>query len=510
MIPTVFGENQSLWNGVPKHGIVDLVDCISCKAVQTQDDDSAEWELELKYPCSGQGAGELTYNKLIVAKANSWQQNQIFRIYSVIENIDQTLSVKAQHIFYDMGNIPVKPFKVKSAGGFKNDVGTYIVGTSHFTLTTNIESAHTDDDDWEIQEPTTLLAAVLDGDDSWKGQYPGDIIFDNYSVALRKQGGSNRNVIINYGVDLVDMEQEKNISEMITGIYPYIKRSTTDSAYKENDPTTHYIYGSIAYNKDTELGIDSESMRPKKIQPMDLSQYFKDKNSTPTVTQINNMAKKVCKKIQVGLPKISLKLSYAYLGQDVRMFDQIRVKFPRLKIDTSAKVVKYQYDVLLERVEEVELGYARSSNLFRLMDASKLRKGLLSLDRLADQSIDDKKIARGGVGKGSIGKKAVDTDNVEDNAIDNSKLGEKAVTTAKLAKYAVEANNIGPGAVIAEKLYQKAVTRAKIDDGAVGTDQIDSGAVTSVKIANSAVSLRKLTSGFSNWIQTQGWTQMDQ
>lgn len=462
MIPTVFGENQSLWNGVPQHGLVDLIDCISCKAVQTQDDDSAEWELELTYPCSGQGASMLTYNKLIVAKANSWQQNQIFRIYSVIENIDQTLTVKAQHIFYDMANTPVKPFKVTSAARFKNDVGTYIVGTNHFTLTTNIESAYTDDDDWEIKQPTSLLSAVLDGDDSWKGQYPGDIIFDNYSVALMKQGGVNRNVIINYGVDLVDLEQEKNISEMITGIYPYIKRSTTDSAYKENDPTTHYIYGSITYNKDTSLGIDSEPMRPRKIQPMDLSQYFKDKKSTPTVTQLNNMAKKVCKKIQVGLPKISLKLSYAYLGQDVRMFDKIRVKFPRLNIDTSAKVVKYQYDVLLERVEEVELGYARSSNLFRLMDASKLRKGLLSLDRLADQSIDDKKIARGGVGKGSIGPKAVDTENIEDNSIHHEQLakvaggvgpiqkdniGTEVIQTGHIKQYAIEPDLIASGAL---------------------------------------------------------------
>ena len=506
MIPTVFGENQSLWNGVPQHGLVDLIDCISCKAVQTQDDDSAEWELKLTYPCSGQGASTLTYNKLIVAKANSWQQNQIFRIYSVVENIDQTLTVKAQHIFYDLGNVPVKPCKIQSAGNFNSHMQNDKVIAHNFTFTTDIS----DSTDWKIKEPISILSAVLDGDESWKGQYPGDIIFDNYSVTLRKQGGSNRNVIINYGVDLIDMEQEKNISEMITGIYPYVKRSTTDSAYNKDKPETHYIYGSVTYNKDSTMGIDSEPMRPRKIQPMDLSQYFKDKDKTPTVTEINNMAKKVCKKIQVGLPKISLKLSYAYLGQDVRMFDKIRVKFPRLGIDTSAKVVKYQYDVLLERVEEVELGYARSSNLFRLMDASKLRKGLLSLDRLADQSIDDKKIARGGVGKGSIGPKAVDTDNVEDNAIDNSKLGEKAVTTAKLAKYAVAADNIGPGAVIAEKLYQKAVTRAKIDDGAVGTTQIDSGAVTSVKIANSAISLRKLTSGFSNWIQTQGWTQMDQ
>lgn len=464
MIPTVFGENQSLWNGVPKHGIVDLVDCISCKAVQTQDDDSAEWELELKYPCSGQGAGELTYNKLIVAKANSWQQNQIFRIYSVIENIDQTLSVKAQHIFYDLGNVPVKPCKITSAGNFNSHMQNDRVISHNFTFTTDIS----DSTDWEIKEPISILSAVLDGDESWKGQYPGDIIFDNYSVALMKQGGVNRNVIINYGVDLVDLEQEKNISEMITGIYPYIKRSTTDSAYKENDPTTHYIYGSITYNKDTSLGIDSEPMRPRKIQPMDLSQYFKDKKSTPTVTQLNNMAKKVCKKIQVGLPKISLKLSYAYLGQDVRMFDKIRVKFPRLNIDTSAKVVKYQYDILLERVEEVELGYARSSNLFRLMDASKLRKGLLSLDRLADQSIDDKKIARGGVGKGSIGTKAVDTENIEDNSIYHDQLGhgdtdsERAIGSDNMKTDSVIERIIKGGAVSEAKIAQYAVTQFKI------------------------------------------------
>ena len=476
MIPTVFGENQSLWDGVPQHGLIDLIDCISCKAVQTQDDESAEWELELKYPCSGQGASLLTYNKIIVAKANSWQQNQIFRIYSVIENIDQTLTVKAQHIFYDMANIPVKPFKVTSAGQFKNSIGTYIVGTSHFTLTTNIPSDHTDNDDWKIKQPTSLLAAVLDGDDSWKGQYPGDLVFNNYSVHLQSEGGADRGVIINYGVDLIDMEQEKNISEMITGILPYVKRSTTDSAYKKDDVTTHYVYGAIAYRKYAN-GTTSESLRPKKIEPMDLSSYFKKSDGTPSATAIKTMGEKVCKKLRIGEPKISLKLSYAYVGQDVRMFDKIRVKFPRLGIDTSAKVVKYKYDVLLERVEEVELGYARSSKYFRLMDASKLRKGLLSLDRIADQSIDDKKIARGGIGKGSIGKEAVETENVSPGAIDTNQLAGTAVTTAKLAKWAVESNNIGPGAVIAEKLYKHAVERDKINPGAVGADQIENNSI---------------------------------
>ena len=161
------------------------------------------------------------------------------------------------------------------------------------------------------------------------------------------------------------------------------------------------------------------------------------------------------KKEHIGQPELSIKVSYAYLKQNVRMFDAIKVEFPKLGVSTSGKVVKYKYNVLLERCEEIELDHAKSSKYFSLMDANKLRKGLLPPDRIGKGSI------RGG-GGGHIAPKTVTGDDMEDNTIYHDQLakvkngvgpvqadniGTKVIQTGHVAQYAIEPDLIANGAL---------------------------------------------------------------
>ena len=66
-----------------------------------------------------------------------------------------------------------------------------------------------------------------------------------------------------------------------------------------------------------------------------------------------------------GQPEINLTLSYATLGQDVRLYDAVTVRFVKMGIDVKSKVCSYTYDVLNERITEVEVGKTRPSLLFR-------------------------------------------------------------------------------------------------------------------------------------------------
>lgn len=512
MIPSLFPANYidtyqysgNYPTNFPPHGDVDLVDCLECFAEENEDEGS-EWELTLTYPVGGIGYDQLAINKLILAKANDHQDPQFFRIYAIEKQIGKNVSVKAQHLSYDMANVPVKPFKL-AAGSASNPstavsrLKTNAILSTKFYITTNI----TNSDKFETDTPVSMRAMLLDGDNSIKGTYGGDLVVDNCYIQLKSVGGADRGVVINYGIDLIDVDQEDNISEMVTGILPYYKRSTTDSSY-ESDPI---IYGDVVYGPGTYV--------IQKINPVDLSAFFP--NSVPTKNQITAKGREWVAKEEIGIPEVSLTVTYANLGQDVRIHDAVEVIFDSLGVRHKAKVVKYKYNVLLERCEEIEVGHAKESKLFNLMDASKLRKGLVPPERIRNESITDSKIAKGGIGRGKIGAEAIGSqeiqlhsidyerlsrkqdpggaavtqDVVADNAIDTNQMALGAVTGAILATGAVTSGKIGNGAVTESKLGNGAVTEDKIGDEAVSTYKLGSGAVTSGKLASNSVSTSKV------------------
>lgn len=490
ILPSTYVDNLTYsgnYPSFPQHGTVDLVDCIECYAEQTEDEGS-EWELAFTYPLGGYGFDQIQLNAIILAKVNDHQGLQAFRIYGIEKSINKTVAVKCQHISYDMVNVPVKPFKATSCSDAITKIRTNTIygnnwKTHHFYLDTDITSS----EKFEPDTPTSMRAMLLDGDDSIKGTYGGDLIFDNYHVSLNQVGGADRGVTINYGVDLIDMTQEYNNSEMITGILPYYKRSTNDELYA-TDPI---IYGDVVNGPGT--------YDIPKIKSVDLTEHFP--NNVPTTAQVTAKAREWVAKEEIGIPEISLTVSYATLGQDVRIHDAVRVVFQKMGIDVKSKVVKYKYNVLLERCEEIEVGHAKESKYFSLMDASKLRKGLIPPERIQNESITGDKIASGGVGKGKIGPEAIGSGNIELQSINHELLSKKgssagpAVQQDVIDEGAVGEDEIDDGAVVEDKIDSGAVTEHKIGLGAVIEDAISMGAVSFNKIKNYAVDTIKLAIG---------------
>ena len=235
MIPILFESTYpNTTRTFTGHGIGDLIDATEVIAEENSDD-GHEWELTFTYPENGELFSEITLERIVVAKANTYQSPQAFRIYSITKNINHTISVACQHISYDLQNIPVKPITAVGAGpaliAMKSNM-LDICNKNNFVFTTNIptpipgpSTAEQDDATVKYEEPVNARKVLLDGDSSIHGKYGGDVVVDNYDISLLSIGGSDRGVEINYGVDLVDLDQERNITNMITGILPYYVRA---------------------------------------------------------------------------------------------------------------------------------------------------------------------------------------------------------------------------------------------------------------------------------------------
>lgn len=173
-----------------------------------------------------------------------------------------------------------------------------------------------------------------------------------YTVRLYNQRGMNRGVSIRYGKNLTSLEQDENISSVYTGVYPYWMDADNNLVTLPekilNAPGTYNF---------------------TRIMALDLSQEFE---SAPTEEQLRNRANTYMTANNIGVPKVSLDVSFIQLEQTeeykniallerVELCDTVHVEFPELGVSATAKCVKTVYDVLQERYTSVELGEARTN-----------------------------------------------------------------------------------------------------------------------------------------------------
>jgi hypothetical protein len=222
-----------------------------------------------------------------------------------------------------------------------------------------------------------------------------------------------------------------------------------------------YVYAPIQYAD----GFEEKPASLQKIENLDLSEYFEaeTEDKKPTVEKLIGRAKRWMLTNEIGIPAIDLTVQYAKLGQDVRLYDVITVRFPKLDIETKAKVTSYTYDVLKEQCTEIQVSNAKASSAWTsLEDASRLRKGILSPNRIGKKSITGDRIGTGEIDSSNISTGGVKSVNIEEDAVIESKLAKDSVT------------------------YQKIV------DGTIITEKIKDGAVTGTKVLDQAISMKKL------------------
>lgn len=392
MTPILFEANA---NTFTSYGIGALVDSVKCEVTMRED---TLYELELVYPVDSELFSELIGNRIIYAKPCQTDDPQPFRIYRMTKPIDGKVTFYARHKSYDLLGIPVAPFKATSASDFCSKIVSNSVITNPFTFTTNISKT----EDLEFDEPQSARYLLSDNDPSWAKVYGGELVFDGNDVKLQSAAGQNRGVVICYGVDLIDSKMEENINGVYSGILPYFFEDGV------------LVMGTVQNVTGT--------FPVQRVLLVDVSEYITDSN--PSQATVNSVGQTWLSENPVGLPEISLKLSYAQLDQVVRVYDTVTVKIERLGIDVLAKVSQTVYDVLKERNVSINVGDVRPTFAADIYDASRLKHGLLDLKRIKDKSITGGKMGSGSVGSRELADDSVTVWKLNDHAVSRDKLAE--------------------------------------------------------------------------------------
>lgn len=349
MKPILFAESATAFN---TNGI-GRIDCISCKVTEER---NGLYELEMEVAEGADHVPDIQMSSIIVAKPSQGKSNQAFRVYKMTKPINGRFVVYAQHISYQLSFIPVMPFTILASSGACNQtlqaLKTNAVESCPFSFWTDVTTVAS----YEQTVPASLRSRLGGVAGSVLDKFGGEFEWDGYTVKLwRNRGITTPQVSLRYGKNITDLNQEENIENTVTGIVPYWQSPNGDTTVTLPEKVVESSYA---------------SRYPfKRTIPYDFSRDFDD---PPTQAQLRARAQTYVNQSGLGVPKVSIKLSFINLSdtedykdiaalQAVNLCDYVGVYFEKLNISTSAEVVKTVWNCLSERYDSIEIGALRGT-----------------------------------------------------------------------------------------------------------------------------------------------------
>ncbi|MGN1230376.1 MAG: phage tail spike protein [Anaerotignum sp.] len=290
------------------------------------------YELELEHPYDDDGKWKRIEDGRIIY-ASTPRGRQPFRIYRTRPDMNG-ITVNARHIFYDLLDNQCSPVSFSGAApGALSALQGAFAYSMPFTFTTNISTSGT----LTTGRMNPIQALLSDDDDttSFVKGFGGEVLRDGFNVSIKTSMGQDRDVAIRYGKNLIGLEVTQDESDVKTRIQCYGKNgsATLDSPY-----IGAYLYPKI--------------------------HVLEDENKT--VSELKQEAQAMLDG-GIDIPMVNIKVDFIPLSktveyknysvlEDVQLGDIVTVIHSKMNFSKRARVISYEWDCLLDKYTEVELG----------------------------------------------------------------------------------------------------------------------------------------------------------
>lgn len=336
---------------------------------------NGEYELECQLSVDSVHYGDIANNMILAVKPgdggslHAQADIQAFRIYEITEPLNGVVTLSARHISYDLSYNTVMPCTAASITAAFDTILANVVETCPFTFQTDKTTAA----NFKVTTPQTVRGVLGGQQGSILDVYGGEYQWNNYVVQLWNHRGTDANATLRYGKNITDINQEQNLENVVTGIVPFWASEDTVVTLPEKSVDSTY----------------ASSYPFKRTVPVDFSSYWEEE---PTEAQLRARAQTYITANKIGVPKVSIKVSFVALWQTeeykdiaplerVHLCDTVGVVFEKYGINTRAEVIKTEWDCLAERYLSIELGEARSS----------MASTLVKMDADQTQALEDMK-----------------------------------------------------------------------------------------------------------------------
>ena len=347
MIPILYESTETSFTS---NGIGRLSDAVSCTVTEER---NGPYELEMDYPITGIHYEEIQLFRLIYAIPADGKAGQPFEIYSISKPLDGVVTIRAWHISYRLNRIVVKPFTAASCSAALTGLKTNSLITNGFTFSTDKNVAAT----FTVKQPEPLRGLLGGQEGSILDVYgTGEYEWDKFRVNLWINRGADNGVTIRYGKNLTDLTADADMETVYTGIVPYYYNDSSNILVLATQPV-------VWSSHRTDYSVDM-------VKPVDFSSRYGE--NAPTPAQLLTAAQSYVESNKGWELNDNLKVSFVALAdteeykdvaalQRVNLCDTVTILHEELGVTATAKVIKTEYDVLLERYDQIEMGTASVS-----------------------------------------------------------------------------------------------------------------------------------------------------
>lgn len=337
MIPILFSSKATTFTG---RGIGLLADAISCTVIEER---NGAFEMELVYPVDGLHYADIAERSIIMAIPSPYRDAQPFRVYSMEQPINGVVTIKARHLSYDMTGIPVEPFTITGGiADIMDEIDSNASLNTHFSLQGDVTGSAT----FTLEKPASMKSCLGGMEGSVLDLFGGEYLFDGYTVQLFASRGSVKDYKVAYAKNITAFKRTTDSGKLVTGIFPFWA-SGSDTQ--------------ILTRKVVEIVEDADYTN---VPVVDLSDKF---DSKPTKAALLAAAEKYIADNDLGELEVSLDVSfvdlasideYAGRARDLKidLCDTVTIVFPMYGVETQAKIVRIETNVLLERYELITVG----------------------------------------------------------------------------------------------------------------------------------------------------------
>lgn len=346
MIPILYESTETVFN---TNGLGRLAETIECSVKRGR---NGIYECEFVYPMNGKKFSEIQEGRIIAVTHDESGKTEPFDIYGHSAPIDGKVTFYAHHISYRLGGVTVKPFTASSCADALAKMKTNSINENAFDFWTDKDVTR----DYSITYPR-ILKELLGGEEGsildvfGTGEYD----YTRFDVKLYTRMGTDTDVTIRYGKNLVDLIDEVDFSDAYNGIVPFWAGQT-----EAGEDITVTLPEWVIYK--TGSTWDGRN----NIIPYDFSGDFEEE---PTESELRTKAQSFINNNDPRLPVNTLNVDFVQLWQTeeykdfaplekVGLCDTVRVIFDELGIDARLKVVETDWNVLLDRYNSLTLGDA--------------------------------------------------------------------------------------------------------------------------------------------------------
>ena len=402
-------------------------------------------------------------------------RDQPFRIYRIVPELTK-ITVYARHIYYDLLDNMIRsltPATNAVGASVAQSISSSCLSEHDFTFYSDLATTATD----VKLENVNPVEAML-GDEGMTGKYGAELTRDWFDVFLVARVGSDTNVQIREGKNLLGISYDVDETSVITRIMPTGEDKDGNILYLPELYVDSANIGAYPHVKWYHLAVSEAKESDDEDEPKSIAQCYEEMRAAA-----REQFSSGC-----DLPSVTLTVDfincvdtieysqYSFL-QNIFLGDAVRVIARRVGVEVSMRMTQYTYDCLTKKYTAVTLGTV----------ADTLEGNTISIRQLAAGSITGSKLAINSVGSGALMNGSVGSLQVKAAAIGSAHIQDASITRAHIAEALIDVLNVNALTAVTAKIQELVAGNITADELYAAVASIATAQITTANIVSADI-----------------------